>query len=130
MCSLRTNQSSSVEIHTSSLNQQLKIYENEILSLKNLLENREVLVTKALGKINNLQPYLGLDIQTGPFNGIKVTSLTSNSPASIAGLLKNDIIERAGNDSIRSGLDFRAVLGKIKPGDQLPVTIQVKNIQS
>ena len=57
-------------------------------------------------------------------DGLHVDGVTENRPAAVAGIQQGDIVTKIGDCEIKEVYSYIECLSKIKPGDELPVTIK------
>ena len=55
--------------------------------------------------------------------GMKIDGVSENKPAIKAGLMRNDIIVKLGENSVTGVEDYMVALGKFNAGDKTMVTI-------
>jgi len=73
----------------------------------------------------NHKPRLGLEIQDlENSKGVKILDVDSDTPASKAGLQKNDVITELDGKPINSVDDLKAKLRDLKPGDSITLSYQ------
>lgn len=56
-------------------------------------------------------------------NGVLVSNVYENQPASLAGIKRGDIIISLNNQTVKNGNDLRNIVAAIKPGTSVPVTV-------
>lgn len=81
-----------------------------------------------LPKQNNLRPggpYIGVQGQNGfeLGKGAALSRVTPNSPAADAGLRGGDVVVELDRSPIGSFGDLAEIVGKLEPGDRVPVTV-------
>ena len=62
--------------------------------------------------------------------GVKITSLTENSPASLAGIKKDDVILSVNGNALTDINDLRKMLNETKEGDKWKVDYERGNKKS
>jgi S1-C subfamily serine protease len=63
------------------------------------------------------------DQEVDPDAGLIVTTVDPDGPASEIGVVRGDILLKIGDHGVNSARDLRAVLGDLKPGDKVSLTI-------
>jgi serine protease Do len=66
------------------------------------------------------RPFLGV-VTDETEGGAKITSITKNSAAEKAGLLKGDVITSINNEKVEDHGDISSVVGKLKPEDKVVI---------
>lgn len=68
----------------------------------------------------NDRPFLGVTTDEAE-GGAKITSITKNSAAEKAGLMKGDIITRINDEKVSDHGDVSSAIGKLKPDDKVTI---------
>ena len=68
-------------------------------------------------------PYIGVRLNDAEGNGALILSVVDGSPAAKAGLVKGDVVTRAGSKTVADANAFSAAVQATNPGDQLQLTV-------
>ena len=72
----------------------------------------------------SLKPFIGVQITSREdFNGVEVTEIVNNSPASLSGVTSGMIITHLADFEIRSICDLKIALSNFAVGDQTQITV-------
>ena len=71
--------------------------------------------------IDNDRPFLGVTTDESD-GGAKITSITKNSAAEKAGLMKGDIISKVNEEKVSDHADVSKAIGKLKAEDKVTIT--------
>lgn len=80
------------------------------------------------GNLRRGGPYIGVQGQGGPElgQGAALARVIPHSPAAQAGLKPGDVVVELDRLPVGSFGDLAAIVGRLKPGDRVPVTVQRK----
>lgn len=97
--------------------------QNELGRLQGSTHERQRVITLAQKSIKNLQPWFGIELQSGVTQRVRVSKVKPG-PCQMAGLMKGDIIEQAHGEYLRTVLDFRNMRDGTRPGDSISLQVQ------
>jgi S1-C subfamily serine protease len=98
--------------------------QQKLEKLKNDHDTKAMMVVKAQTKFRDLVPHMGIDVIPGAKVGVRIGNVVPNTSAELCGLKQQDIILQVNGETMRSGIDFRNICKKVRPGEQLVLQIQ------
>jgi len=108
----------------SEMRHQLVGCQNELYRLKGDTASRFAIIQQASVMLNKLKPWLGMEIgESASKSGVRVVNVRPGSPAMIAGVRINDVLESANGEHVQSSNEFKRLITRIRPGDTISLQI-------
>jgi C-terminal processing protease CtpA/Prc len=101
----------------------IKEYEEALGELKDDAVEKKELVRSAREEFADMQKIIGISIKDGPAHGTLVSGVKAGSPAAMAGLQVNDVVEEVDGNDTGDREDLKNMLASSKPGDEVAFQI-------